>query len=341
MSPSNFGSEPQSALPYYVCTYHSGITVEEFVRRKLKLGVNESFYAISSLLSVLEYLHLQGRRHCDLHTKNVMIDVDIFRHGLLVIDFGSGHRDSDSKPAYAKPWNPVRKGHTRQGPLPARRIPSGNEYRLSKCGLSRFGTPARNAGRKLLHGMLDGSGESVRRFFVTLPTSGMIQDWAHARGELQAVMDPMRKLTLLNRLFEDSRGRQRQVIQLPVSRMVLVGEKPLAVINMPTFQNLRRLMQLSFCEWRFPGATHTRFEHSLGVFSLVRRAVSSLCSDIRFRDQFTVDDMKGCLLAGLLHDVGHYPFAHVIEQFAGGGRFWGTLLDWRRRSSYQPINRSN
>ena len=66
----------------------------------------------------------------------------------------------------------------------------------------------------------------------------------------------------------------------------------------------------------FPGATNSRFEHVLGVYALGKACMDHLCYDQRFRLRFGPREVRGFLLACLLHDVGHYPFAHAIEQFA-------------------------
>lgn len=89
----------------------------------------------------------------------------------------------------------------------------------------------------------------------------------------------------------------------------------MSVINTKAFQRLRYTKQLSFCDWYFPGGTHTRFEHSLGVFDVVYKAIGKLVHDQCFRDQFKQKNINGVLLAALIHDIGHYPFAHVIEHY--------------------------
>jgi HD superfamily phosphohydrolase len=78
---------------------------------------------------------------------------------------------------------------------------------------------------------------------------------------------------------------------------------------------MRAIKQLSFCDWYFPGAGHSRFEHSLGTFGVAKLALEALVHDRTFRDVCTPDQARGLLLASLVHDIGHYPFAHVLEQY--------------------------
>jgi len=83
------------------------------------------------------------------------------------------------------------------------------------------------------------------------------------------------------------------------------------VIQSPPFQRLRRIRQLGFSEFVFPGATHTRFVHSLGVFHNARRLMSIVkCHLGSSLDQ---ERSEAALAAALLHDVGHGPFSHSFE----------------------------
>lgn len=84
------------------------------------------------------------------------------------------------------------------------------------------------------------------------------------------------------------------------------------LINTPEFQRLRRVKQLGVSEFTFPGATHTRLSHSIGVFHLARRLMSVA---VRYLDPDKINASRRriALLAALLHDVGHGPFSHAFE----------------------------
>ena len=104
--PIIYEHELKGALPYYVCTYHPGQTWEEFRLSGKKLRLEEAFFVIASLIDVLQYLHDKGRMHCDLHGDNILISERIFAEGILIIDFGSGHRVSDEKEETLDRGNP-------------------------------------------------------------------------------------------------------------------------------------------------------------------------------------------------------------------------------------------
>ncbi len=80
------------------------------------------------------------------------------------------------------------------------------------------------------------------------------------------------------------------------------------------FQRLRYVRQLGLAHLVYPGATHTRFEHALGAYHLARRTLAVL-GDRRELDGVVDDTERAVVIAAaLLHDVGHYPFSHALEE---------------------------
>lgn len=99
-------------------------------------------------------------------------------------------------------------------------------------------------------------------------------------------------------------------IKDPVHGYVYITEEEKAVIDSYPFQRLHRLRQLAGAEYVYPGANHTRFEHSIGVMYLAGRIVENP----RISQLVSEDEVANVRIAGLLHDVGHGPFSHVFEQ---------------------------
>lgn len=83
------------------------------------------------------------------------------------------------------------------------------------------------------------------------------------------------------------------------------------VINSEPFQRLRRIKQLGFVDYVYPGAHHSRFSHSIGCYFLANKVIQHLNSSSK---KIIEDDIRKLILtAALLHDVGHGPFSHIFE----------------------------
>ncbi|MEW8513129.1 MAG: HD domain-containing protein, partial [Candidatus Thiodiazotropha sp.] len=96
---------------------------------------------------------------------------------------------------------------------------------------------------------------------------------------------------------------------------VSLDTKYVEIIDTPEYQRLRKIQQLGFTHFVYPSATHTRFSHCLGVFDLCGQYVESLSQNSGdFLFAFNSDSIRFARLAALLHDIGHYPFAHYFEE---------------------------
>lgn len=100
-------------------------------------------------------------------------------------------------------------------------------------------------------------------------------------------------------------------IRDPIHGSIQIHDAEISIIEHPFFQRLRNIKQLGFSEYVFPGATHTRYLHSIGVMH-----ISSLIFDHLFKNQqsLEVKRLRETLrLSCLLHDIGHAPLSHSTE----------------------------
>ena len=95
--------------------------------------------------------------------------------------------------------------------------------------------------------------------------------------------------------------------------LVPLNRRELALMSTPEFLRLDRIQQLGFVSRIWPGAKHTRYEHSIGVMHLTRLAIAHLATQPAGA-WMTVADARTATAAALLHDIGHYPFSHAIEE---------------------------
>ncbi len=106
---------------------------------------------------------------------------------------------------------------------------------------------------------------------------------------------------------------EMEVIRDPLWDNIRLDPAALAVLDTAPMQRLRYIRQLGHAFLVYPGATHTRFEHALGAYHLTRRALAALDE----RGELTSvseTERNAARLAALLHDVGHYPFSHALEE---------------------------
>ena len=103
----------------------------------------------------------------------------------------------------------------------------------------------------------------------------------------------------------------RKIFNDPVYGFITVGHPLLFdLIEHPWFQRLRRIRQLGMTDMVYPGALHTRFHHSIGAMFLMNHAIQSLRQkDVDISEQEALD----AAAAILLHDIGHGPFSHALE----------------------------
>jgi HD superfamily phosphohydrolase len=104
---------------------------------------------------------------------------------------------------------------------------------------------------------------------------------------------------------------KRKIINDPIYGFVTIpSELIYDLINHPYFQRLRRIKQLGLTNLVYPGALHTRFHHAIGAMHLMQEAVLTLKQK---EIEITEEEERAVLIAILLHDIGHGPFSHALE----------------------------
>lgn len=103
------------------------------------------------------------------------------------------------------------------------------------------------------------------------------------------------------------------LVRIPDRLNVPFTPRVRALVDTPEYQRLAHITQLGLASRVYPGATHTRFEHALGVFYNACRYLWQLGKDPRFAAVVTPHHAEVLLASALLHDIGHWPFCHPIE----------------------------
>lgn len=131
-----------------------------------------------------------------------------------------------------------------------------------------------------------------------------------AAGERKRSENHQNKLRVVQRVVELGSRRFRDQIH----GMIHLSEEEERIVDTPPFQRLRRIHQLAFTHFVYPGAEHTRFAHSLGVLDVATRVFDHLVVNTRPRpfDEAMEAHLRQVLrLYALLHDIGHAPFSHA------------------------------
>ncbi len=104
-----------------------------------------------------------------------------------------------------------------------------------------------------------------------------------------------------------------KVIRDPLWNNIRLDPLSITLLDTPAMQRLRYVRQLGYAFLVYPGASHSRFEHALGAYHMARRTITLLAERGEL-DQVAPVERELTAAAMLLHDVGHYPFSHALEE---------------------------
>lgn len=105
----------------------------------------------------------------------------------------------------------------------------------------------------------------------------------------------------------------RALVRIPPELDVPLTDRVRRLIDTAAFRRLAHISQLGLVSLVYPAAIHTRFEHSLGVYRLALLLLKQLAHDERFERHVTRSEAELLIVAALVHDLGHWPFCHPIE----------------------------
>lgn len=111
---------------------------------------------------------------------------------------------------------------------------------------------------------------------------------------------------------------RKSILRIPPEVDVPLTPRVRRLIDTAEFRRLASVRQLGFVSLVYPGAMHTRFEHSLGVFRLAAILLKQMAHDADFVRIVSTEACELFLVTSLLHDLGHYPYAHLIEDLRLG-----------------------
>jgi uncharacterized protein len=130
--------------------------------------------------------------------------------------------------------------------------------------------------------------------------------------------------------------QKRYEIRDPIHKAIRFSSSERLIIDSPFVQRMRDIRQLGFSLYPFPGASHSRFIHSLGAMELAGRVFDRIFDDNPFTSENRKYALRSCLrMAALLHDIGHGPFSHAAEFAMPNTHQLGFIEQPNRRASHE------
>ena len=135
-----------------------------------------------------------------------------------------------------------------------------------------------------------------------------------------------------------SKTIEEQIINDPIHGVIKLHPLLSKIINTPEFERLKDIKQLGVSYWIFPGASHNRFEHSIGTSYLCGKLIDNLrelhSHKKNGKIEITEEESLCVKVAGLCHDLGHGPFSHFFDQnYKPGERVTPQLPDWKHEKA--------
>lgn len=324
--------------PYYVMEYVEGVRDSDDYLKRKELTQDEILKIFTGVLSAVEYLHEQGTIHMDLKPGNILVtpscvpiisDLGFAKQLQIGNTFtliggteGYIHPDARSLVQEAK-TDPNR---LRGEALRTRLKKAWDLFSLGKTFLKLLKvieennpkslTPyARRYLKLLACRLLDGQNtDDERALGLSLLTFKEIK-----YESVQQTKTDLEKLTGIYNLearIPELNLHIQDTIQASTLAVTPFTSRVRDILGHPTMMRLGVFTQLGLLNLIYPTATHSRLEHSIGTFSVLARYILALYNDPLnplFRQLMSEEDLRASMLSALLHDIGHYPLAHDLE----------------------------
>jgi HD superfamily phosphohydrolase len=336
-------------LPFYLMEYVDGVRSKDFARAPT---TSEAQFRtmVSQAADTLSYLHKrrpQGFAHLDIKQENIMVTAS---GQTVAIDLGTCKRlglddgvtvvactRSNAHPELVRRLtdDPSDDNRAKGDILRSEIDPAWDLWAFGLTLLDWLGVN-RDDGRVAEDAIYHRLSSYTRKYYLLRASrllSYSVRSWLSVRVGLSQVFLQDFPVTSADELcevldrLEGSRGPIGEIEELssPSSGSIQAARgthvsstKALAaVLDHRLYRRLNSISQLGIVSQVYPGAKHTRREHSLGTFANTGRILRALYEDSYsplFRQIVTSEDCRTVLLASLLHDIGHFPLAHDLEE---------------------------
>lgn len=318
------------SIPYYVMEYlPDALDLDKYIEKHREQLTSDSIIdLLIQSAKGLEALHCAGVVHCDVKYGNLLVGQD---GRVKVADLGFSKRIG---------------GGTQKTVLYTTYEPLPQKYKTYLTYME----DKRQAVAKIPRNMVDATfdlhylswiiddlldEENLRTKFRPIDADNLRLIARRANLDKKALLPDYKSAKSVIRDLQKMRGEYinragvpelnrytgRATVRISVSGSIPFTERVEAIVSHPLFLRLHHAKQLGLTYLVFPGSQHSRFEHSLGVFSNVSRYIGSLLADDYnpfFRQIVDEEKISTTLLAGLIHDIGQHSFAHSLEDIGLG-----------------------
>ena len=309
-------------IPFYIMEYLDGADeLDKYLRKHSdKLTRDKLIAVFKSILEGIAFMHSKQIYHMDIKEKNILVsnneEVKIADVGFakkkstnrgstkLITTYRSAHPELQKKIVEEDPKNPEKYARVERSVIqwPWKNI--GPKYDIYSTGF------VFNELLKMPNVTNILSSSDV--IYLTLLAEQMMQD--HYGSVLEVIADLTKLDTATTAILSELSDYPKNIIRIPELVSVSFTARLRKLVRHPYFLRLQKMKQLSLCHFVYPGATHSRFEHSLGVYSNACKYSNALLFNVeKFRLIMNKEDILSLLMAALCHDLGQYPFAHAFE----------------------------
>lgn len=300
---------------YYMAEYEAGETLNKFPWDPQVGDVSVVVDLAKDLLTTLHYCHSKRVLHLDIKPDNILVSTDTYdgKPKCVLIDFGKAKRIYDAEeedltgkftsvaPVVHKYVHPHLHEYLRRNRAPKE---------LYTAGAERFDLYSIAV---VLEDMLPGS--ETERWLPNSRQYRLVRTLCNAlkNSDDDSFFSALHGLEIIQRMPSRSEATEPVKVRLTNLNSVFMDAGIMDLVETEEFQRLRHISQLGMSHLVYPSATHTRFSHSLGAYYFAGEYARFLNNDAYFRFHYSSEDMALLKLMALVHDIGHYPFAHYLE----------------------------
>lgn len=304
-------------IPYIVSDYVDGKTLEELLEdectiKKYFLNKENIFNLFTQILNGLIYLHNRKFYHCDIAPKNIFINLTEEGFHVIIGDLGVGHTLS-----YGSKKKILVTGSRKYMP------PEVIALKDTKISISEF--------RKLqprwdIYSLKLSFFECIEKIFKIDINKKTHYNWLNALisilhknhdnlinlyKDIERIHPSHRRIADLPELSETDGGSQSKLIPLNNAQLTYRIRK---ITNHPSLVRLKNVPQLLMGSAIFPGSNHNRYEHLLGTYDNMRRALKALLQKDKFIEIFSKDILETALISSILANSTRFPFSFAVHE---------------------------